>query len=349
MALTESPTNRTVPEETVSQPEVPRLRGEVLGGGDSPSTEMEPSRKASLPATNALEHYDFHHGSLFSAGELRRLRARHEEFTRALAARLSVYLRLEVEMQMSRLDAIPFEKFVESLPNPTHLTLLKLEPLQGICLLDIPPRLGLRIVDRELGGPGICTEDARDLSQMETRLLSRVLDIIIGEWCNAWRDMMDLRPVILGHENTGRFLQTSSPGSMMLVLGIEARIGESAEQLHFAFPYQTLEPMMTKLNSGIESGERPASSKPKTVAKWNHALDEVQMQVAARLPELQLTARRLAQLKPGDLLPLPLSTTNQVRVCLGNEPKFVADLGTCNNHWALKIVKLSGPGTSKPQ
>jgi flagellar motor switch protein FliM len=246
MSLTESSSNRPAQSETISQSEVERLLAEVGNAGDAPTIEIGAPRAISPPESASLERYDFRQVSFFSIRELRKLRSRHEEYIRSLAARLSVYLRLEVAMQMSKLDIIQFQKFVEGMSNPTHLALLKVEPLQGICLLDIAPRLGLAIVDRELGGPGICNEDARDLSQMEARLLSRVLEIIVNEWCACWGNLLELRPLILGHENTGRFLQTCSPGSMMLVFGIEVRLGQLVEQIHFGFPYQTLEPLIQK-------------------------------------------------------------------------------------------------------
>ena len=68
---------------------------------------------------------------------------RHEDFISALATRLSIHLGLEVGLQMSKLEALPFQKFAEVLPNPTYVTLLKLRPLAGICLLDIPAAAGL--------------------------------------------------------------------------------------------------------------------------------------------------------------------------------------------------------------
>jgi len=339
MAFTESPSNSPSSSEIVSQSEVERLLAEVGNAGDLPATDLVGSQKGGRSEASGFERYDFRQSSFFSIREMRKLRLRHEEFIRTLAARLSVYLRLEAAMQMSKLDTMQFQKFIEGLSNPTHLALLKLEPLQGICLLDISPRLGLCIVDRELGGPGICNEDARDLSQMETRLLTRVLEIILSEWCTCWADLLDLRPVILGYENTGRFLQTSSPGSMMLVFGIEIRIGGIVEQIHFGFPYETLDPLVQKLQSGIEVSQKPTVAKPTTPVKWNPLLSEVTIAVKAQLPDLQLTAKRLAQLRPGDVLPVPLTTASQVRVCLGKVPKFVANLGTCDNRWALKIVR----------
>ena len=94
--------------------------------------------------------------SSFSPDQLRKLRLRCDSFITSLNARLSSHLRLECTHQLTKLESVRYQQFVHALPNPTHLTLFTLEPLAGVCLLDIPPRLALSIVDRELGGPAVC-------------------------------------------------------------------------------------------------------------------------------------------------------------------------------------------------
>ena len=280
--------------------------------------------------------------SSLTAGELRKFKARHEDFIHSLAARLSVHLRLEVGVQMSKLETFHFQKIIDGLWNPTYLALLRLEPLQGICLLEIPPRLGLCIVDRELGGPGLCPDETpRALSEIESRLLSRVVEIVASEWCGLWNDLLELRAVLLGYESSGGFVQTSSPDVMMLILGMEVRIGEITEPIQFSFPCATLEPLFLKLNSGIKM-EKPASVRSAAPLKWNPILGDVNIKVTAELPDLELTAKQLAQLKPGDTLLITPEMAKQVRLCLAKKPKFSANLGTCNQRWAAKIVQLLG-------
>lgn len=311
-----------------------------MGSGDAPATDIDRLWRPPGLVENALAHrHEFRQFSSFSAVELRKLRVRHEEFVRSLAARLSIYLRLEVGLQMTKLETMPFQKFVESLSNPTHLTSIRLNPLEGVSLLDIPPRFGLCIVDRELGGPGVCLEDPRELSEIEARLLSEVVTLMINEWCGSWSDMLDLSPVLLGHENNGRFIQASPGEDMLLVLGMEARIGEILEQIHFAFPYPVLEPLMSKLNAGTETGHVSKAARP-AAQKWNPALQNVRIPLTAELPNMELTARQLAQLKPGDVLELTSEMAGQVRLCLGPVPKFAGVLGMCGQHCAVKITGM---------
>jgi flagellar motor switch protein FliM len=324
--------------ETVSQSEVERLLAQVEGA-DMSSADAGSNRKGSSDH-ELIHRHEFPKLSFFSGSELRKLRVRHEGFIGSLAGRLSIYLGLEVGLQMSKLETLPYQKFVEGLSNPTHLTLLKIEPLNGTCLVDIPPHLGLCIVDRELGGPAVCLEEPRDLGKMEARLLARVIEIIVSEWCSSWSDLHDLRPVLMKHETNGRFLQTSAPDTTMLVLGIATRVGEVADQIQFAFPYHTLEPLMLKLNAAAELEGRPAAALASAPLKWNPLFDDVEIMVKAELPELSVTARQMAELKLGDVIPIPTGLASQVRVSLGETHRFSGNLGTSKNRWAVQISEV---------
>src|SRR6187455_2738497 len=76
-----------------------------------------------------IEPYDFRNPAFLSEAELRRLRLLHEDFIRYLSARLSLYLRMEFGLKMAKLTTVTYSKFTDSLPNPTHLSLFKVEPL----------------------------------------------------------------------------------------------------------------------------------------------------------------------------------------------------------------------------
>jgi flagellar motor switch protein FliM len=240
---------------------------------------------------------------------------------------------------MSRFETSHFQQFVEGLANPTHLTLFKLEPCRGICLLDLPLRAGLCILDRELGGPGQCLDDTRDLNRMEARLLARVVETIVSEWCAVWSDIMDLRPVLLRYENSGRFLQVHSPQITMLVVGMEIRIGDVVEQIQLSVPCRTLETLIVKLNADLDNVENSPVAALPVPPKWNPVLDEMNVKITAELATLELTANELSHLKPGDVIQIPPEMLGQIRLCLGTIPKFVGNLGRSGQRIAVKIEK----------
>ena len=158
---------------------------------------VDPAAQGTPPK---VEPYDFRNPAFLSEAELRRLRLLHEDFIRYLSARLSLYLRMEFGLKMAKLTTVTYSKFTDSLPNPTHLSLFKVEPLVGVGILDINPRLALTIADRLLGGRGHSVKAERYLTEIEISLLEDVIQIILEEWCSQWKFEQELHGLIIGHD-----------------------------------------------------------------------------------------------------------------------------------------------------
>src|SRR5437764_885615 len=67
-----------------------------------------------------IRAHDFRQSGFLTPSELRRIRLRHEQFIRALAGRMAIFLRLEFTVQTAKVQIVGYQKFIESLPNPTH-------------------------------------------------------------------------------------------------------------------------------------------------------------------------------------------------------------------------------------
>ena len=294
-----------------------------------------------LRPASAVRSHNFRHSGFLAASELRRIRQRHEQVVRSLAARLAIFLRLEFSLQLAKVHIEGYQKFIESLPNPTYITLFKTEPLKGAGLLVIPPRLALTLVDRLLGGPGQMPPENRDLTDIEVALSDQSAMLILSEWCNHWPEMRDLHATILGHENNSKFLQTSPPETSMLILTVSASITEQTETFQIVFPYTTLEPLMRLLNpelSGTEAAA-PRASKP----RWNPGFDDINVPLTAEWQGLKMSAGEITRLQPGDLLGLDAACAAQVVVRFGNIPKFFGRPGTSDAKWAVQLTAAIAP------
>ena len=327
--------------EVLSQSEVERLLAQVAeSDSNAGAAVVQPGQQKNTAPKDNVQPYDFRQPLFLSATELRRLRLRHEEFVRALSARLSIYLRLEFALQLSNLQTIPYRKFTEGLPNPTHLSLFKVEPLRGIGILAIPPRLGLTMVDRQLGGAGQSVAADHDFSEIEMALLDQAVLLVLGEWCNHWGSLQELRPILLGHENNAQFLQTAAHDTILIVLAMEAKLGDCTEFIQFALPCFTLEPLIRKLGR-LTDAEPPDANALPVRLQWNRNFDDVPVPITAIWDQLVLSAREVANLKPGDILPLDPRCTRQVKLRLADRPKFEGHLGTTGGKWAVALTGRS--------
>ena len=324
--------------DVLSQAEVERLLAQVAEQ-ESKATVLKSDGEVEAHNKETIQAYDFRNPAYLAANEMRRLRIEHEQYLTRLAALLSIYVRMEFGLQMSKLQTVSYSKFTENIHNPAHLVLFKIEPLRGICILDMNPRLGLTIVDRLMGGVGATPAQAQELSDIESALLEQVVHMFVGEYCNHWHKIQELKPVILGHENSGQFLQTAHSDTMMLVMSVEARLGDCLEQIQLAFPYPTVEPLLRHLGELVEAELAARRATPDLKPRWNSELEGARIPVTAEWPALEMSARDLANLKVGDVLPLEPEIVNHIRLRLSKLAKFTGRLGTQAGKWAVEITQ----------
>jgi flagellar motor switch protein FliM len=283
-----------------------------------------------------IRSHDFRQSGFLAASELRRIRQRHEQFIRSLAARLAIFLRLEFSLQLAKIQIVGYQKFTEGLPNPTHITLFKTDPLKGVGLMVIPPQLGLTLVDRLLGGSGQTPAESRELTEIEIALFDQVATLMLTEWCNHWPEMRDLRPSLLGHESNSHFLQTALPETAMLIVVMNGGIGDQTEPIQLVFPYATVEPLMRLLSPALPGAETTPAGTAKL--KWNPEFDDVKVPVIAEWHGLKMSAGEITRLKAGDLLALDAACAAQVQIRLNQVAKFNGRPGTSGGKWAVQLT-----------
>ena len=115
-------------------PVVEDLPPPVASASSAPAAQVLRSNGQRVSAGEKLTvaAYDFRQPLFLSEQELARLRLAQEDFIRYLSARLSLFLRMELSLQLESLTLLPFVKFTAALANPTPLTLFKAEPLLGV-------------------------------------------------------------------------------------------------------------------------------------------------------------------------------------------------------------------------
>jgi flagellar motor switch protein FliM len=258
----------------------------------------------------------------------------------ALASRLSSFLRLEFTLKLAGLQTLPYRKLAQTWGDPTCLAIFKAEPLSGVGILEIAPRLGSVIVDRLMGGPGVPSDSLREFSEIEKAILEQAAQLVIGEWCGHWRATKEFKPAILGHESNGRFVQVASPETVMLLVTLELRLSGSSERMQIAFPHAALDMLIRQLSQGANS---PLDAAPSTAAKpapkWNNSFDDIRVPVAARWHWSDLSARDLLALKVGDVLQVDPESAGLAEVSVADLPRFSARPGIMAGKWAVELAR----------
>ena len=151
--------------------------------------------------------------------------------------------------------------------------------------------------------------------------------------------------MLLGCETNGKFVQAAVPETMMLVIAMEATIGNCTDQIQIAFPYNSLETLIRELNRnvGAVAPEATPQAPAKPAFKWNPCFDDVCIPAVAEWQGIEMTARDVLALKIGDVLKVTGKDALNVKLRLADSAKFNGRLGTVDGNWAVELTEVIKP------
>lgn len=287
-----------------------------------------------------VRKFDFRNPVFLSEKEVNQVRARNDKFAFYLGQNLAMELRMSIDFTVTNLAVQQYAQFTQSIESPSHISLFKINELTGVGLLEISPVLALGMVDRALGGKGVASQDLRFLTAIESAMVDDIAQIIVDEWCHQWDGYMELSAQVIGQETTGRFLQTSSFDSPVIVLTIEANLGEIKESIRIGIPYYTVTPILTRIQEVTQKANK-ATGKEGGVP-WKKTYDNISVQVNSEWAVSETTVKGLLELQEGDFLDLGPNILQQTRISIAGKDCFLGEYGKEGDGVAVKITeKLS--------
>jgi flagellar motor switch protein FliM len=233
---------------------------------------------------------------------IRRLELTHETFQRAMGAQLSTLLRTMARVELLAIDQVTYDEYIRSMPNPTVVGMISLEPLPGEAMLEMSTSTALTLVDRLLGGigkPGVM----RRPTELESRLIQDLMREAQGALRETFEPLLDVEPRFEAIEFNPNFVQATNPSEMVVVMSYSLSIVEGARSeglLTLCYPFSMLMPAW-ELAPDLD--ERPPALGPGAPdSHLKRHLPDISMPMAIRLRETAVSAAEIAQLQPGDVL-----------------------------------------------
>lgn len=198
--------------EILSQDEIDALLSAISSG------EVSESDYASVSEQKKVKIYDFKRPDKFSKDQIRTLQMMHETFARLATTGLSAQLRALVSVHVASVDQLTYEEFIRSIPNPTTLAVINMDPLRGSAILEIDPSISFTIIDRLFGGKGEQAKISRELSEIEMSVMEGIIVRILGNMRESWSTVIDLRPRLGNIETNPQFAQVVPPNDMVVLI-----------------------------------------------------------------------------------------------------------------------------------
>ena len=319
--------------EVLSQDEIDQLL-QAISSGDTETDDFKP-----VNDTRKIKIYDFKRPDKFSKEQIRTVSIMHETFARLTTTSLSAQLRTMVHVHVASVDQLTYEEFIRSIPTPTTLAVINMDPLKGNAVLEIDPAITFSMIDRLFGGTGQGAKVSRDLTDIEQSVMEGIIVRILANMREAWTQVIDLRPR-LGHiETNPQFAQIVPPSEMVVLVTLETKVAEEEGMMNFCIPYLTIEPIISKLSSQFWFSSVRRSSTTQYLGTLKEKLSDVDMDVVAEIGTINMPIRDVLALRTGDVVRLSsVRVGDPLSLSVGNKKKFLCQPGVVGKKIAVQII-----------
>ena len=321
--------------EVLSQDEIDQLL-QAISTGESEADEFKP-----VTDTRRIKIYDFRRPDKFSKEQIRTVSNMHETFARLTTTSLSAQLRTLVHVHVASVDQLTYEEFIRSIPTPTTLAVINMDPLKGNAVLEIAPEITFIVIDRVFGGSGDTGGKVnRDLTDIEQSVMEGIIVRILANMREAWTQVIDLRPRLQQIETNPQFAQIVPPSEMVILVTLEIKIGEEAGMMNICIPYITIEPIVSKLSSSFWFSSVRRSSTTQYLGTLKEKLADVEMELVADIGSINVPIRDVLSLRTGDVIRLnTIKVGEPLTLSVGSKKKFYCQPGVVGKKVAVQIIE----------
>ena len=300
------------------------------------------------PKSQGVKAFDFSSQDRIVRGRMPTLELINERFARHMRISLFNMMRRTAEVSINSVQMLKFGEYVHTLFVPTSLNMVRFRPLKGTALITLEARLVFILVENFFGGDGRFPNkvEGREFTPAERRIIQMLLKLIFGDYKEAWGPVMDVEFDYLDSEVNPAMANIVSPTEVVVVSSFHIELDGGGGDVHITMPYSMLEPIRELLDAGVQG------DKSDTDMRWGKALREEIMEInvdlRAKLLDVDLTLRDLMNMKAGDIIPVDMP--ENLLVYVEDLPSFRAQLGQANENLALKITeRLTRPEVMKSE
>ena len=324
--------------EVLSQDEIDQLL-QAISTGESDTDEFKP-----VTDTRRIKIYDFRRPDKFSKEQIRTVSNMHETFARLTTTSLSAQLRTLVHVHVASVDQLTYEEFIRSIPTPTTLAVINMDPLKGNAVLEIAPEITFIIIDRLFGGKGDTGGKVnRDLTDIEQSVMEGIIVRILANMREAWTQAIDLRPRLQQIETNPQFAQIVPPSEMVILVTLEIKIGEESGMMNICIPYITIEPIVSKLSSSFWFSSVRRSSSTQYLETLKEKLADVEIELVATVGTINVPIRDVLSLHTGDVIRLnTVKVGDPLTLNVGDKRKFYCQPGIVGKKIAIQVIEKIG-------
>lgn len=325
--------------QVLSQDEVDALLSAVNEDGDD---ELDGDLDDDFEGDDLDENiqpYDLTNQDRVIRGRMPILEIIYERFIRQFRVSLSNSLRKISTISMISTDLLKFGEFVNTLPIPSCMCIMRFNELRGPALIVFESKLAYAIIDSYFGGTDrpFTKIEGKEFTSIELSFMKRVMDMAISDLEEAWAPVHRIDAQYLRTEINPQFVGVVPPSDVIITTTFEVEFESASGTIMVVIPYSTIEPIKQKLSSSYQSENDVVDS------LWTQSMHEHVNQSYAeaivKLGETSITIGDLVGLQVGDIIPLNQEVSGELMVEVENVDKLACLPGEYKGSRAVQIKR----------
>lgn len=323
-------------DQVLSQNEVDALLNAVSDG------RLDDQENESGGNTAGIIHYDLANQDRIIRGRMPTLDIIHDRFIRLFRVSLSAALRKVANIGVNSSGPIKFGEFMNSLPLPSCLNILRLEPLRGSAVMVIESKLLYALVDSLFGGNDVpyTKIEGKDFTPIEIKIARRIVMSAIDDLERAWGPVFPLKFNYSRTEINPQFVAVVPPSDVVISTSFDVELEKMSGSIKLVIPYSTLEPIKSKLSVGFQNEQLEVDHI--WINRIKSQLLGTSLNLSVLLGHSWITLNDLMNLKSGDILVLDKDADKPLDVLVEGMHKFKVVPGVLKGAKAIKIVEITG-------
>lgn len=283
--------------------------------------------------------YDLTSQDRIIRGRLPQLDVIYEKFMRSFRVSLSSALRKIAALNHASTDFLKFGEFINTLPMPTCMSVLRFNALRGSALLVIESKLAYALVDSFFGGDDrpYTKIEGKEFTPIELSIVRKVVELAIEDLENAWASVEKIDASFVRTEINPQFVGIVPPTDVVIASTFDVELENANGTITLVIPYSTIEPIKQKLSTGFQVESDQTDKKLWTTVLQDQLL-ETEIDVRVDLGEAAITLKDLMGLKPGDVIALGQDANGEFDVQIEGVKKFKGYYGVNHGSVAVQVT-----------
>ena len=332
--------------QILSQSEVDALLAAVTEGeiptGDSSSGGGNNNVK-SINGGNVEKNvitYDLTSQDRIIRGRLPQLEVIYEKFMRSFRVSLSGSLRKIASITLTSTEFLKFGEFINTLPIPTCMSVLRFNNLRGSALFVIEAKLAYALVDSFFGGADrpYAKLDGKEFTPIELQIVKKVVELAINDLEISWSTIEKIDCSFQRTEINPQFVGIVPPTDVVIASTFDVELEQASGTISIVIPYSTIEPIKQKLSTGFQVESDQTDKKLWTSIIKEQLLD-TDVDIKVNLGETEIKLKDLMNLKIGDVISLTQDSSGELDVQVENVKKFKGYYGVHHGTVAMQITR----------